>query len=92
MVRTFYTVPFYGRLRQIWRISGIGGMNRFTKVVASITELGAAPGGPPEYPLLGDATLSVFNVSPNDNGSVYIRTWVDWGTPLPFRLTLFVDP
>ena len=68
------------------------GVNRFSKVVASITELGSAPGEQPEYPLLGDANMYVHNISPSDDGNVYIRTFIDWGTNLPFRIYFIVDP
>jgi hypothetical protein len=93
MVRSFNSTPaLYGRGRQIWGISGVGGINRFSRVVASITELGSYPGGQPEFPFVGNATMYILNVSPSDNGNVYIRTFIDWGNILPFRVSLIVDP
>jgi hypothetical protein len=92
MVRTISFGPMYGRVLQIWPFSGIGNINRFTNVVASITELGGPPGGPFDYPFIGNAVMRVLNVAPHDNGNVYVRTWINWNRYLPFRITFLVDP
>ena len=91
MVRTFVKGPYTGRSRKLIKIEDIEDMKSSTSVVASITEL-TAVGGSLDYPHLGEAPLEVLNVAPYDDGSLYIRAYVDYDYTLPFRLTLFVDP
>jgi|Tabmets5t2r1_1033131.scaffolds.fasta_scaffold17343_2 hypothetical protein len=93
MVRAFHFAPYFAHGRQVWYFNSPGwGINRFTNVVASITELGGPPGGPLDYPLIGSVVMVVENVAPNDNGNVYVRYFIDYSRDLPFRITLFVDP
>ena len=94
VARAYRTNPLFGLARrtQIWQISGIQNINRGTKVVASISEVGGPPGGPLNVPFLGDAAMHVFDVTPADDGNIYVRTFIDWDAQLSFQLTFFVDP
>lgn len=63
-----------------WRISladrrtdPVGGVDRFSAVFATITEVTAPPGGGPvDLPFLGSAMISVWNVAPHDEGFVEV--------------------
>jgi hypothetical protein len=50
----------------------VGGVDRFSGVFATITEVGGPPGGPIDFPFVGGAMISVWNVAPRDDGFVEI--------------------
>ena len=53
-------------------IDPAGGVDRHSGVFASVTELGAPPRGPTDYPSIGAASLAVRNVAPADDGTVQV--------------------
>ncbi|MGC2684784.1 MAG: hypothetical protein WA323_23220 [Candidatus Nitrosopolaris sp.] len=63
------------------------GINHNSRVVASITEL-TDPGG---RPFLGDASLSVLSVAPNDDGTVDLKININWGSDLNYRVSILAD-
>jgi len=67
-----------------------GGVDRHSMVLASITELAAAPGNPFDYPFIGSAPMEVHNISPRDDGIVSLWIHVEWDHPLQLRLNLLV--
>ena len=68
-----------------FRVTGLG-VNRHSVVLASICEIAAAPGQPPDFPFVGSATMEVHNIAPQDDGSADVVVAVRWGSPLNFRL------
>ncbi len=56
--------------------------------VASITEV-SDPGG---EPMIGNASLTVNSVAPNNNGQMYVEVNIDYDRDITFRLTFFVNP
>ena len=70
---------------------GQGTINRHSRVVCSISELGGPPNGPLDWRFLGSANLQVLNIVPTDEGDVWVRINVDWGSTLQWRMTLFID-
>ncbi len=67
-----------------------GGVVRHSMVLASISELAAAPGNPFDFPFIGNATMEVRNIAARDDGIVSLWIHVEWGTPLHLRLNLLV--
>jgi hypothetical protein len=67
-----------------------GGVDRHSMVLASVTELAAAPGNPFDYPFIGGAFMEVRNVAPRDDGIVSLWIHVEWNKPLQIRLNLLV--
>jgi hypothetical protein len=67
-----------------------GGVDRHSMVLASITELAAAPGTPFDFPFIGNAGMDVRNISPRDDGILSLWIHVDWNSPLQLRLNLLV--
>ena len=63
-------------------------VNRDSRVVASLTEVALDGAGP--RPHLGDATMKVYNVAPQDNGTVLVRGEVDWDDDLDIRVSLII--
>lgn len=70
-------------------------VNNGSIITASITEL--VKDRPPDItgiqpwpPHMGDAKMSVLNVTPSDNGHVYTRVNIDWPAPLPFQLCFII--
>ncbi len=47
-----------------------GGVDRHSGVFATVTEVSAPPGGPLDFPFQGEAMLSIWNIVPQDNGTV----------------------
>ena len=70
-----------------FRVTGLG-VNRHSIVLASICEIGAAPGQRPDFPFVGGATMEVHNIAPQDDGSADFVVAVLWGSPLNFRLNI----
>jgi hypothetical protein len=51
----------------------VGGVDRFSAVFATITEVGGPPGGgPADFPFQGGAMISVWNIVPHDEGFVEV--------------------
>src|ERR1700709_1372102 len=61
---------------------GIRTISRHSRVVASICELSQPPGEPLDFPFIGDASMSILNIAPEDDGNVYMRINIDWGSTL----------
>jgi hypothetical protein len=55
--------------------------------MASITEVGS-PGGGVNFPVIGAATMNIFNVTPHPNGDIHIRWYVNWNLNLIFRISI----
>jgi len=70
-----------------FKVTGLG-INRHSIVLASICEIGAAPGQPPDFPFVGAATLEVHNIAPQDDGSADFVVAVRWGSPINYRLNI----
>lgn len=55
------------------RAHPIEGVDRFSGVFATITEVGSPPGGGPiDFPFTGEAMISIWNVVPHDEGFVEV--------------------
>ena len=52
----------------------VGGVDRHSGVFATITEVDKPVGGTSDFPFVGNASLSIRNVAPNDDGRVFI--WI----------------
>src|SRR5688572_21322917 len=70
-----------------FNVSGIG-VNRTKGVLGTISEVAVGPSGQFDQPVRGDATMSVLNISPQDNGSVQLWIQVNWSADLNLRLQL----
>jgi hypothetical protein len=68
-------------------VSGIG-VNRTKGVLATISEVGVGPSGQFDQPFRGSATMSVLNISPQDNGNVLLWLEVNWPSDVNVRLQL----
>ena len=68
-------------------VSGLG-VNRTKGVLATISEVAVGPSGQFDLPFRGSATMSVLNISPQDNGSVLLWIQVNWNADLNLRLQL----
>src|SRR5512143_160077 len=68
-------------------ISGIG-VDRTKGVLATISEVAMGPTGQFDLPFRGAATMSVLNISPQDNGNVLLWVQVNWNADLNLRLQL----
>ena len=64
-------------------------VNRHSAVVASITELSQPPAEPLDYPFIGAANLQITEIAPGDDGIVWARINVDWGSLLNWRVYFF---
>jgi hypothetical protein len=66
------------------------GANRFSRAMASLSEIGrTSQSGPLDNPFIGDATMKVYNVSPSNN-VVWVRGEIDWDSDLDIQVTIFV--
>jgi len=90
-VDTYLTGVFRGHGSWVINITGMKGINRHSKVVASITEVTNAPGGPLDYPFHGSASMFVMNVVPYDNGTVDFWLQVNWDSILNLRMAIYVS-
>lgn len=70
---------------------GPGTINRHSRVVCSITEIGAPPNGPLDYPFFGSANMQILNIAPTDSGDVFVRMNISWGSTLNWRVTFFIN-
>jgi hypothetical protein len=70
---------------------GTAVVNRHSKVVTSVCEVAAPPGGPLDFPFIGSASIQTLNVAPEDDGAVHVRLAVNWSSNLNFRLTFFIS-
>ena len=68
-------------------VSGVG-VNRTKGVLATISEVAVGPSGQFDLPSRGSATMTVLNISPQDNGSVLLWIQVNWSSDLNLRLQL----
>jgi hypothetical protein len=69
---------------------GARGIDRHTTVLASLTELAAAPGYPFDFPFIGAASMEVRNIAPRDDGICSFLLHVAWPLPLHVRLSVLV--
>lgn len=89
-VHTYLTNVFRGHGAFRLNVSGFDGkINRHSKLVASICEVTAAPGGPLDYPFMGSAGMEIRNIVPYDNGTVDFWVEVNWGSDLNLRMTIY---
>jgi hypothetical protein len=58
-------------------------------VMVSLTEMGRSNPTLPLHPIMGDATMKVYNVVPETN-AVIVRGEVDWDTDLEIQITIAV--
>ena len=68
-------------------VSGVA-VDRTKGVLATISEVAQGPTGQFDLPFRGSATMSVLNVSPQDNGDVQLWVQVNWNSDLNLRLQL----
>jgi hypothetical protein len=66
-------------------------VNRHSAVVASITELSQPPAEALDYPFIGAASISITEIAPGDDGIVWARINVDWGSALNWRAYFFIS-
>ena len=68
-----------------------GVINRHSHVLANICEV-SRPEGQPEldFPFIGNATMTIHNIVPHDDGTLLIRLEIDWPSPLDVRIQFFV--
>lgn len=68
-----------------------GVINRHSHVLANICEV-SRPEGQPEldFPFIGNATMTIHNIVPHDDGTLLIRLEIDWPYPLDVRIQFFV--
>jgi hypothetical protein len=68
-----------------------GVINRHSHVLANICEV-SKPEGEPEadFPFMGNATMSIHNIVPHDDGTLSVRVEVDWPSPIDVRIQFFV--
>ena len=90
MVRAIQSDPFRAHGVNKIAITGLG-VNEFTRVVASITEVARPPGGSLDFPFIGDAHMTILNVAPSRDGNVYLRYSIGWDSNLDCKITLFID-
>jgi hypothetical protein len=67
-------------------------INRHSRIVASLTEIAQPPGEGLDYPFIGDASMRVLNIAPQDDGNVLVRVEIDFSSVLNWRMTFFIDP
>lgn len=67
-----------------------GVINRNSIVLANICEIAHIPGEPQDLPWMGDASMEVRNIVPEDTGAVNFRLEVDWDDDLDFRMFIVV--
>ena len=73
------------------RFTGLTGVTRGSIVCVSLTEMKrTSPSGPLDLPHMGDASMKVYNVAP-ENGSVFVRGEVDWDSDLDIRVSFLVS-
>ncbi len=70
------------------RLNLTGFVNSSSRVLVSISEIGIFSGQ--VKPFQGDATMTIHNVVPNDDGIVIVRGNTGWGSPLNMRLSVVV--
>jgi len=85
--RTFYfDLKRSGKFDALLSLPGV--VNSWSKVFVSICEISIVGGQ--VKPILGDATMHVYNVVPQDDGTIQVRGFVDFGEPLNVRLSVLV--
>lgn len=63
---------------------GSAEVNRHSVVMVSVSELGV------DGPFLGNASISVDNVSPNDAGDVWVRGNIGWESDLDVQFSVII--
>ncbi|HYF99041.1 MAG TPA: hypothetical protein VD815_03025 [Candidatus Saccharimonadales bacterium] len=76
--------PFAISLTQIFNFPDVTANSR---VVASISEVDSNG-----KPFIGDATLSIDRVAPNDDGEIVVNVTNTYDARVFYRVTLFVSP
>lgn len=72
------------------RVFPFTGANRFSRAVASLSEIGrTSQAGGLDFPFIGDATMKVYNVSPGQD-VVWVRGEIDWDSDLDILVSIFV--
>jgi hypothetical protein len=73
-----------------WNIHGFpaGTIHSGSMVLMNVCELGE----PGDVPFIGDADMEIRNIAPRANNTVDVWFNIDWGSPLPIRLGIFVFP
>jgi hypothetical protein len=56
-------------------------------VMVSLTEMGRSNPAGPLFPIVGDATMKVYNVAPETN-AVLVRGEIDWDTDLEIQISI----
>jgi hypothetical protein len=69
---------------------GTNVINRHSRCIVSICELGQPAGQPLDFPFIGSATMRVHNVAPADDGVLHVRFEIDWGSKLNWRATFYI--
>jgi len=68
----------------------IAGVNRFSTVFVTLTEVRQGDNGNLDIPFLGNATMKLYNVAPLDSGQVDVRGEVDWDDDLNIKVSFVV--
>jgi hypothetical protein len=63
-----------------------GVVNRHSVVLANICEVSQPEGQALDFPVLGDATMTIHNIVPHDDGTVLVRLEVNWPSPVDVRV------
>ena len=75
-----------GKFDAVIKLPGV--VNSWSKVFVSISEIGISGGQ--VKPKLGSANMQVYNVVPQDDGTIMVRGFVDFNQPLNVRLSVLV--
>jgi hypothetical protein len=68
-----------------------GVINRHSFVLANICEVSRPEGQrDADFPFIGNATMTIHNIVPHDDGTLLIRLEVDWPSPIDIRIQFFV--
>ncbi len=74
---------------QFWAVLSNAGVNRHSRVLASITEIGFDGGG--AFPVKGLARCEVSNVVPTDGNQLNCWVNIGWQTDLAYRIYFTVE-
>ena len=77
-------VDFRGHGNMDLRFNFPGEVNGQSQVMASLTEVG------PNGPFLALASLDVHNISPRNDGAVFVRVSIGWPSDLPVRINFII--
>jgi hypothetical protein len=68
----------------------IAAVNRRSTVLVTLTEVVQGSSGVLDIPVIGNATMKLYNVAPRDGGQVDVRGEVDWDDDLNIRVSFVV--